>query len=129
MILYVLLQRAAVLALHSAVLAIAIPSVCPSVCLSVRLTVRHTPILARVKFTGRHRKCIVTMNYIHFGPWSLRSSVISVPFLRTEMTEDRSDRGPKWPRHFGPKDRSVHQRTDLHVTASASVRRGDDCGG
>ena len=67
-------------------------------------------------------------NYIHFGPWSLRSSVISVPFLRTEITEDRSDRGPKWPRHFGPKDRSVHQRTDLHVSASASVRRGGDCG-
>jgi len=29
--------------------------------------------------------------YIHFGPWSLRSSVTSVLFLRTELTEDRSD--------------------------------------
>jgi len=35
-------------------------------------------------------------NYIHFGPRSLRSSVSSVLLWRTEVTEDRSDRGPKW---------------------------------
>ena len=39
------LQRAAMLALHGAVLATAIPFVCLSVCLSVRLSVYHTPVL------------------------------------------------------------------------------------
>ena len=39
---------------------------------------------------------VVWLNYIHFGPQSLRSSVSSVLLWRTELTEDRSDRGPKW---------------------------------
>ena len=34
---------------------------------------------------------VVRVVYIHFGPWSHRSSVTSVLFLRTELTEDRSD--------------------------------------
>jgi len=42
------------------------------------------------------KSCWVHTGYIHFGPWSLRSSVTSVLFLRTELTEDRSDQGPKW---------------------------------
>jgi len=37
------------------------------------------------------KSCWVHTGYIHFGPWSLRSSVTSVLFLRTELTEDRSD--------------------------------------
>jgi len=45
----------------------------------------------------------------HFGPRSFRS-----------LFKDQNDRGPKCPRtevtDFGPWYRSVHQRTDQHIT-------------
>jgi len=46
-------------------------------------------------------------NYIHFGPWSLRSLVISVFF-----------KGPKWPRTELTKDRSAATTSALETDLS-----------
>jgi len=35
----------------------------------------------------------------HFGLWSFRS-----------FFEDRNDQGPNWLSHYGPKDRTAHQK-------------------
>jgi len=37
--------------------------------------------------------------------------------LRTEVTKDQ---GPKWLDHCGSQDRSVHQRTEVHITQPVS---------
>ena len=53
------------------------------------------------------------------------------------MTQDRSDQGPNWLSHFGPKDQTAHQKdrsahalrqTDIGVTTHVHGRHYTDAG-